>query len=92
MAKKNAKPEEKVDNGERGAMDVSKSVDLGAGEAPAEASKPAKAEKDSTVIGFKNGGSRVFSKSVHGKDWSDLADEFCVTNKATIATRDGKAV
>jgi hypothetical protein len=39
----------------------------------------AKAEKNSTTFEFKNGGTRTFSVSVHGKGWEDLADEFAVT-------------
>lgn len=49
-----------------------------------------KPEKNSTTFEFKNGGTRVFSKSVHGDKWEDLADEFQETNKLVLATRDGK--
>lgn len=54
--------------------------------------RPVKSEKNSTTFVFKNGGSRVFSQSVHGDEWEELADEFEATNKATIASRDGEAL
>lgn len=75
-----------------GAMDASKVAgDPHADNAPVD-EKPAKADKNSTVFVFKNGGSRTFSASVHGKGWEDSADEFAETNKAIIASRDGKAL
>lgn len=54
--------------------------------------RPAKAEKNSTTFGFKNGGSRTFSKSVHGEGWEEVADEFQATNANILATRDGEAL
>lgn len=52
--------------------------------------RPVKEEKNSTTFVFKNGGSRVFSQSVHGENWEDLADEFAVTNAKVLASRDGE--
>lgn len=53
---------------------------------------PTKDDKNSTVFTFKNGGTRTFSKDVHGAKWEDLADEFQATNLKTIALRDGEQV
>lgn len=61
-------------------------------EAPAEEAKPEKASKNSTTFDFKNGGTRTFSKEVHGEDWKALADEFESNNKPILSARDGKAL
>ncbi len=91
-AKTTAKPVEEKVEGEKGAMDTS--VVLGskdpAPETPATSEKPAKADKNSTTFVFKNGGTRTFSKDVHGAKWEELADEFAVTNAKILSSRDGK--
>lgn len=51
-----------------------------------------KVEKNSTTFLFKNGGTRTFSKSVHGDEWDERADEFAVTNAKVISERDGVAL
>lgn len=96
-AKRNAtvKPaDEAKDTAERGALDTSKvvgSADVQP-EAPAAPAEAKKSEKNATVFVFKNGGTREFSQSVHGKGWEDLADEFQATNAKILATRDGKEI
>lgn len=88
---KPAKPAETaVDTGERGALDTSKLGATAEATVAPTAETAQKGGKNSTVFTFKNGGTREFSKDVHGAKWEDLADEFQATNAKTIAFRDGK--
>jgi hypothetical protein len=52
----------------------------------------APATKGSTTFTFKNGGTRTFSKEIHGSSFKDLADEFQETNKAILSSRDDKSL
>lgn len=43
----------------------------------------AKTEKDAVTVTWK-GGSRVYSKEVHGKDYKELAEEFAAKFEGTV--------